>query len=495
MSTEIKKPVKKDKMANPVTYVHIAIGVVLMFLGFILPPVGSLTEVGMQILFIFIGVIYLWTTVETLWSSLLALILYGMSDYTTVGQAFKDGLGDSTVQLVLFSMVFFGAILDTGVAQYISRWFLTRRISNGRPYIFCFIFIFGAYTVSTLTNAFTALLLSWPIAYTIVKDLGYTPKDRFSKFFVFGTFIGVILGQPAIPFRGAKLMMIKAFGAASGIEIDFLRYIVFDVIMATLIIFGLVLMSRFIYRVDVSKMKMLDVEAFNKNPLPAMNKTQKFYFYAMFLYILTLLIPSVLPTDWPIISTMSQLGAHGLTVLWIILCCVLRFDGKQALNFKATAGKHINWGVLFLVVIAIVMSSALTADETGIKPAIMGVLTPLLSGRSVWITAVILMVFSFLITNFANNAVCGSIIMPIFGAYALEAGITQYAPAIATCTMLCLYLAFLTPAASPYAGMLYGNREWLSPKDILAHGIPFGVFMMILYSTIGYHLSQFIFGL
>ena len=59
-------PVKKDKMADPKTYIHIAIGLILMFGGQFLPPIEPITEVGMQVLFIFIGVIYLWSTVESM---------------------------------------------------------------------------------------------------------------------------------------------------------------------------------------------------------------------------------------------------------------------------------------------------------------------------------------------------------------------------------------------------------------------------------------------
>jgi sodium-dependent dicarboxylate transporter 2/3/5 len=214
-------PVKKDKMADPKTYIHIAIGLILMFGGQFLPPIEPITEVGMQVLFIFIGVIYLWSTVESMWSSLLAVIALGMSDYANMTAVFKDAFGNSTVLLVFFSMVFFGAILEAGVAEYISRWFLTRKINTGRPYVFSYIYIFGVYVVSALTNCFTALMISWPIAYTIIKDLGYTAKDRYAKFLVFGTFVSSILGQPAIPFRGTKLMMIEAFNKASGQTIGY----------------------------------------------------------------------------------------------------------------------------------------------------------------------------------------------------------------------------------------------------------------------------------
>ena len=479
------------------TYLHITIGILLMFAGWFLPPFATVTEIGMKILFIFIGVVYLWSTVETTWSSLLALVAIGFTGYSKgVGATFQSGFGNPTVILVLFSMILFGAIMESGIAKYISRWFLTRKICNGRPYIFCFIFTFGIFVVSALTNTFTALMLSWPLAYAILAELGYTNKDKFAKYFVFCAFIGSILGQITIPFRGSKIGLIQAFEGAFGGKLDFLMFILLDVLMAIVLIFGLQLLCKFVYRCDVSKMKNLRVEDLDKEPLPPMTKVQKFYFATCFLYILSILIPTVLDPKIHVIAFLNKFGIYGITVLWVVLCCILRLDGKPVLNFKAVAAKYFNCGVLLLVVIAIMMSSALTSDVTGIKPLILSAVQPILGDRSVWSAGCILMIFGFVLTNFANNFVCGSIIMPVWGAYAASAGISATAaPAIATISLLSLYLAFLTPAASPYAGMLYGNREWLSPKEILMFGIPFAIWVVISYCTIGYALAMFLFGL
>lgn len=487
-------PAKKDKMADPKTYIHIVIGLILMFGGQHLPPIEPITEVGMQVLFIFIGVIYLWSTVEMLWSSLLAMLALGMSDYEAMNAVLKSHFGDSVVLLVFFSMIFFGAIADSGVVKYVSRWFITRKINNGRPLVFSFIFVFSVYVVSTLTNCFTALLLAWPIIYTMIDDIGYTNKDHYAKFLVYGTFIGSILGQPAIPFRGTKLAMITAFQKASGMNINFAQYILFNIIMAVLIVGGLTMLMKFVYRCDASKMKNLDVSIFDKEPLPPMTKTQKFLFYSMFLYIISLLLPSVLSPTLPGVSFLAKMGSTGLTIAWVILCCVLRLDGKQVINFKAVAGKHVNWGMVFLVMVAIVMSGALTSDATGIKPAIMNVLNPLLAGKSTFAVAAILMIFSFLITNVANNAVCGIIILPVFGTFAAQSGLpAEIVVPITVCAMLCLFLAFLTPAASPYAAMLYGNKEWFTPGEILKFGLPFAVMIVVLYVFIGFPIAQVVF--
>lgn len=143
------------------TCIHIIIGIVLMFAGWFVPPFSTVTEVGCKILFIFIGVIYLWSTVESTWSSLLALVAIGFSGYSSgLSATLTSGFGNTTVILVLFSMILFGGVVESGIAKYIARFFLTRKISNDKPYVFCAIFTFGIFVVSALTNVFSTLMLA-----------------------------------------------------------------------------------------------------------------------------------------------------------------------------------------------------------------------------------------------------------------------------------------------------------------------------------------------
>ena len=53
--------------ADKIYSVHVVIGLVLMFgVGF-LPPFSVVTPVGMQLIGIFLGLIYLWSTCGAFW--------------------------------------------------------------------------------------------------------------------------------------------------------------------------------------------------------------------------------------------------------------------------------------------------------------------------------------------------------------------------------------------------------------------------------------------
>ena len=67
------------------TIIHSIIGLAIM-IGFRFLPLNlpEITPVGMQVVGIFIGTLYLWTFVDPAWASLMAIAMIGFSDYATM---------------------------------------------------------------------------------------------------------------------------------------------------------------------------------------------------------------------------------------------------------------------------------------------------------------------------------------------------------------------------------------------------------------------------
>ena len=85
--------------------IHCLIGLIFMFGFGTLTPIEPVTEVGMQVLGIFIGTVYLWSTIGLIWPSLLGILTFVVSDYGTLKTVVASSFGDSTTMLVLFAMV------------------------------------------------------------------------------------------------------------------------------------------------------------------------------------------------------------------------------------------------------------------------------------------------------------------------------------------------------------------------------------------------------
>ncbi|TGE34967.1 citrate transporter [Desulfosporosinus fructosivorans] len=465
----------------------------MIMFGFgMLEPFAPVTAIGMQVLGIFIGVIYLWSFVGILWPSLLGLIALGISDYATMPEVLLKSFGDTVTILVFFAMILFGAIQHHGITNYISRWFLTRKIINGRPVVFSFIFIYATYVLAALSaNILPALLLMWAILYGVLENVGYKKGDAYASIMVIGTMFGAISGQAAKPFTGSALMVVASFEKVSKMKLDYLPYMLFGLVMSTLAIIAFSLLIKFVFKPDMSRIANINTEQFEKEKLPAMDLRQKILFACLFGYLGLILLPSILPKTIGFVALINKIGPWGVVIAFIVGLSLFKINNKPIIDFKEITGRYVTWDVYFLVAMAMVISGALTQDATGIKPFLTEVLNPLLGNRSPIVFTTILIIFSMIITNVANNGVMGVLLMPIVYSFSLQNGTNPMA--IATAITFALHVAILTPAASPYAAILYGNKDWVEAKDIGKYGAIIVVTMLVLYVIVGFPLSNLIF--
>ncbi len=487
ISTEAKLAKK-----NPMYYIHSAIGLLIVVAFFFMEPIKPITPIGMKVLGIFISMIYLWSFVELLWPSLMGILMLGLSGYAPMPKVLSKAFGDVVPILVLFAMILFGAIQHHGIARYISRWFLTRKIINGRPNVFNFVFLFATYVLAALSaNILPALLFMWSILYSVLEEVGYKKGDRYTAVMVIGTMIAATAGQAAKPFTGSALMIVAAFEKVSKTQMDYFPYMLYGVIVASCTVLIYTLLIRFAFRPDMSRIADINIGRFNREKLPPMTLQQKVYFAALFGYLTLVLLPSLLPKTIPFIGLLNRLGAWGIVIGFVVLLCLFKIDGKPIMNFKEIASKYVIWDVYFLVAMAIVVSDALTENSTGIKPFLTETLKPLMGNRSPYELTFIFTLVGMLITQFANNGVMGVLFMPIMQAFALENGSNPMA--IATIIIFSLHIAILTPAASPYSAILYANKDWVSPKEVIQYSSTFFACMVVFYLVAGIPLLNVIF--
>lgn len=202
-----------EKKKKDLYYVHVAISFGLLALMWVLPNPEPITPLGMKLLGVFLMMIYAWSTIETLWPSIIGLVLMGAIGLSDAGSndVWLQAVGSNTVLLVLFAMILFGAIDQVGDTKYIAKYILTRKVLTGRPYAYMALFFLACAVISGLLNVFIALILMWPIATRNMEIMGVTKEDRVWKFFFVGMFLAITLFQPLLPFKGAPLVPLSAF--------------------------------------------------------------------------------------------------------------------------------------------------------------------------------------------------------------------------------------------------------------------------------------------
>lgn len=477
-----------SKKQGVMKYIHIAIALFLMFIaGNIISPIYPLTDIGLQVGGVFLGVVWSWIFIGFLWPSLLALVALGMTDFNSMAFVLQHSLGNHVAVLLLFSMILFGGPEHVGATKYITRFFLTRKVYNARPIIFAFMFFFATYMLSVAVNVTPSLLLMWAVLYGILKDLGYQKGEKFTSLMIVGTFLGAISGQASLPFSGSTLAIISVFensateiiGTATYIPAP--QYILLGFIFTILVFVGYCLFMKIVLKpTDLAKVANVSTEMFNKNPLPPMNTLQKINLGSMIVFVILLLAPSFMHDEWWITSTLNTLEPAGIGLLITCAMMMIRVNGKPALDFGTVAKNYINWDVFVMVAAAMVIASALTSPMTGVVDTMIVVFEPLLGGHSAFVFFAIMLLFGIFVTSFSSSMVIGIAIMPILVIFGLQSGANL--AAVASTTILLIHYSIILPSASVFAAMLWGNEEWISPKDVFK----IGVFIVILALVIAF---------
>ncbi len=408
-----------------------------------------------------------------------------------------QAVGVYTVLLTLFSMVLFGAMDEVGDTKYIAKWFLTRKIFKGRPFVFMAIFYVCVFAISAVCQPMTALIILWPVGISLMNTLGVTREEKFWRYFFIGMFAVATLSQPLFPFMGAQLIPYAAFQsmtAAMGnpMTIPIGQYMIVDIVMTALIMTIYILAMKFVFRVDFSKLKAVDPAMIEKEmPLPPMSLPQKIYLIMVPCFLVMMLVPSFFP-DFAICQALNFIGPMGIALIWVILFLIIRIDGKPLLDFKEVAYRQFNWGIFFMIAAAVYGANTLSDASTGIPDFLIQALTPLLGGRSEMAFVAIMFTVALIVTNFANNAAMAVTLMPVVLNFSNQMGINPMP--VATGIILMVFVAMLTPAASPHAGMMHGMKKIYSTKEILAVGFPICIVALILYICVGYPLCKVLMG-
>lgn len=475
---------------NTSYYVKALITVVIMFGFGQLPPIEPITPLGMNIVGIFIGLLFGWMTIGLIWPSILGCVALVLIGGMKVADVLAGGWGSTTQMLIFFMIVVAGIVEQSGVSRFIAMFLITRKWVLGKPWVFTFVFLGAAFLLAAVTSTIPTIIICWSIWYSICSQVGYKPYQPFPSFMVVGVVMAATFGLSVFPFRPVGILVFGILQDLSGLTVNYLTYTCFTLPLCLLCILVFTLLGKLVFHIDVSLLKNLNEDSFKDVDL-SLNKQQKAILIFVALLIVLLLVPSVLPQTFFLAALLKKLDAVGTAMLLVVVMCALKVDGKPILNFKEVCSKGMQWDVLMLTAVVMPLSSVLTADETGVTDFLLKVLSPLFEGRSA-ITFLMIAVFSaVIITNFAVNNVVGAILLPVFYPFALQLGIAPLA--LTSLLVFTCHFALLTPAASPMASLLHGNTQWCRTTDIYKYGFLIVISSMIVSWVVGIPYALFLF--
>lgn len=487
MSSEVKK-------GRPISYyIHTAIMFSIMFGVGQLPPFGQITELGMQVLGIFLGVIWGWCTVSMLWPSLIGLIALGSTSYCTITEAFSVGFGDS-LPLQIVAIYVFGAYLEeSGLLRFICNWFISRKIGEGRPWVFTGLIFLAAYILASLVSVFFTIIIMWGVFYEICKMIGLEKRSKYVNMVLCGIVIISGLSGAVFPFKPFALMMIglaeKGLGAP--LEVGFMAWTVYNLVLSAAFTVLYMLVGKFIVRPDMTKVKeagkALAYLRDNK-----MDKNQKRASFIFILFLAIMIIPSFLPKDlafsaW--LSNVSVLGGVGICITLLYL--MNNEKGEPVINMPALMNKGITWEVVILIASTMPLAAALESSDVGVMATVVPWMQSIFGSLSGTMFLAVFMIAFLIATQFLHNLILMIVFTPLLVKMGLGVGISPVL--IAILVYFAAMTAYLTPAASSNAAIIFGNSEWIERKAAFFWG---GIVILIAFVVLivmGVPLGQLIF--
>lgn len=462
MSTETKVSGTIDVSIK--TIVHVAIMCLFMFCFRFLPTFSTVTEYGMAVLGVFLGLIYGWSFVGLMFPTLLGIFGLALTGYGTVEQVTIAMFSNSSILMMIFGSLCFMVLMQSKAADYIMAKIIGSNLAKKSP-MYTVMIILGA---TLLINNFGGNMVFYfgifPIMVSTLKKVGYPIGDKFSVMFLTGFMACIQLGLCFRPFVGWGIMTVGTMMQLTQSQISYGGWMI---IMAVVDIAVMVSYPFFMKLVGCDFKRLADVDiaqAFGIDTKQKLNLTQKIVLFSMGVFLFIVIVFSVAGSKLGALNTFYlKISVIGMMILFWIVMTVIKIDGKPLLNLRE-ASTMFTWDMLLLVAIALLISSVLTSTETGISMWISSLLGPIFAGRSPVVFLIFLALLTLVLTNFANNIAICYIMMNVTAAMYLN-GLPVNILAASLIIAVFSVLAFLTPASSMPGAMLHAC-EVLTPKAI-----------------------------
>lgn len=470
-------------------WIHSIIVVLFMFGFGHLPAADPLTPLGMQVLGIFIGMVYGWLFCGQVWPSILGLIALGFTDYCTVYQAISTGIGNNTVLLVLFMQAVAVVLDQAGITKWVAYKMVQARITKGRPWVLTWAIWLATIVLASALSIGGVLIIMWDIIYRITEVVGMKKGDKWPAVMLFST---SYLGGCAFVLFPFKAMSASALGpyaeVSNGATIPFGPFFLWQLMVLVVSAILFFLFIRIFIKPDVTK--IAEANTVLDGTVEDLTNYQKFVMGYFICTIILMLAPSFMPKAWAITGMLNNLGMVGIAFLAIggILFCGF----KQGPQLKDLLGTRIVWDLIFLLMGAMTIAGAMTDSSTGINDWMISLLMPVMNNTSGIGLMLIVLIGIGLITQVSNNMTTAAMFTPIAYNLAVASGNINI-PALILCLIGVANCALALPSGSAPAAMMWGNSEWIKSKTILSFGIIAAVINLAVCLCLGVPVALLMF--
>ncbi|MDO4281478.1 MAG: SLC13 family permease [Peptococcaceae bacterium] len=464
-----------------VSLIHYLIVFAFCFLFRFIPGFAGITPLGMGILGSFIGAVYGWIVVGMLWPSIMALVGIGLS--IGMNEMYAASFGSMTVICLIFCMPLIGICNETGAFNWVINKLLGSRFMSGKGWITIWFLLIASWIMGTMNPIIMGIIFC-AFATQIFKQVGVEKNEKLPIFTYLGIAYACMMGQVLIPFFSTGLTLVMAYNNMfPDSPLNFGKYLLFMIIAGLVMVTIYVLLMRFVFRVDVSKVANFKRE--NKEMKITGDQKKALSVFVLFIVFS---MCAVLPIG-AIQGFFGQFNIGGITLVMLaVITLIKKSDGTSLCNIEEGL-KTISWGQITMIGYIMAIAMYMNTEATGIPAAMAKLLQPFMALPPL-VFIIVALAFAALLTNFANNMIVIVLVMPFMFNFSHAIGME---PTGMICLLFVLaQFALMTPAASPVTAVCM-TQEMADSNLMTKAAIKMVPCLFVFGVLVGWPLAQILF--
>ena len=484
-------------------YIKVAIGLVLM-VGFqFIPAPSPITQSGMALLGMFIGLIFLYTVVDSVWPNIVAMCVFALHAFeiypnstqsSGIDVAGSQVFGGSIPFFIIGMLILNYALESCGLLRRIALWFVTRKTARKNPWAFTFMLFLATLVLASFMDVSPTTVVMLAVAHSIFENLGFKKGDAWPRMVVTAITWIVCIGFFMTPIgHNIVILFTGMIAAATGQSVNLFSYMLVGVPVGFLLFLLMFLYFRFVARPDVSHFREVDFQVIEAMRPGKMDLREKLTAWIAAISLFLLIAPGFVEVILPgnaFSHVMNSLATTFVIYAAIALLAIIRVDGKALLDIPEACSK-ISWPQVILVGSIVMVALSMSESTTGIPQWVSSYVAPILTGGSPLFTFTLIAALCVILTNILNNVAVGAIFCTICAPLCETAGLNAYI--LAMVITICAQMGFTTPAAFPTIALATGD-EYCNSNYVLRHGISMTVMSLIVSVALVYPLSLLVFG-
>ncbi|MFH1031374.1 MAG: SLC13 family permease [Chloroflexota bacterium] len=471
------------------------LGVILLLVFLLLPPIEPLTPLGMKIAGIFLFTIIWWATVGTGYPSLLAIILLIVTGAMTAKSVFAVSWGNWLVLFIIGVMGLSGGLRDSGFSRRFAVWFMSRRFARGRPWMMIAMLLLACSLMGMVLSLTANCIIFMAIVAPMLEGMGFKKGDKFAAMVMMGIAWASTASFVMTPIASVgNLLVINWIQRDAGYTVTFPQWFLWGIPMGLLVYLMLLAIYRFVVRPDVTKIAEMSAEYIRKakNEMGAMKLEEKIAVGVFLAVIICWLLPDLGRNAFPGVSTyLTNIGRAIPPLAGAALLCIITVKKQPVLHFDRWMAEHTEWGTIALVATIAIMGEIVGDPQTGIPQLLTKVFQPLAAGAPLYVFVLMGIAWVILQTNVMSNMVSATLVYAVMIPIMVKAGVGNPA-ALGVGIAAASNLAFALPSATTSTALVVGSG-WVPVPFLGRYGVILVVPMILLFTFVGYPYANLIF--